>query len=78
MKPMIKKINHVFFLISSAFLFILYPFMLFVDLVGAGVINRLFALVGITGGYDLTLKICYIIFIPWLISLLLKIKVFKD
>ena len=52
--------------------------MLFVDLVGAGVINRLFALVGITGGYDLTLKICYIIFIPWLLSLFLKIKVFKD
>lgn len=78
MKPVFKKVNHVFFLISSVFLFILYPFMLLTDLVGAGAINRLFALVGISGGYDLTLKICYIIFIPWLISLFLKIKVFKS
>lgn len=78
MKRILKKLNHVVFLTLSILLMLAYPLLLIGELIGAGGIDRALAAIGIADGFELCWRIAYCVFIPWLLSVFLKIRVFKD
>ena len=78
MKRTFRKLNHILFHLSLWPMLLLFPLGLLSELLGAGFMIRLFASFGFPDGYDWLVKVSIALCAIFLVTVLLKIKVFKE
>lgn len=74
MKQILKKANHLIFLLTCLIGCILYPLGLLDELLGAGFLMRVLT----PNGYDYLVKFGLVFFAIFLVTLILKIKMFRE
>ena len=78
MKNTFRKINHFLFHLTLLPMLLLFPLGLLDELLGAGFLIRLFTYFGFPNGYDWLVKVNIALCAILLVTVILKVKVFKD
>lgn len=78
MKEIFRKINHFLFHLTLWPLLLLFPLGLLDELLGAGFLIRLFTSFGFPNGYDVLVSINIFLCAVFLVTAILKAKVFKE
>lgn len=78
MKDTFRKINHFLFHLTLWPMLLLFPLGLLDEVLGAGFLIQLFTSFGFSNGYDVLVKINILLCAIFLVTIILKVKVFKE
>ena len=78
MKRKLQKINHFLFHLTLWPMLLLFPLGVLDQLLGAGFLIRMFASLGFPKGYDWLVRMNIALCAVFLVTVLLKVKVFKE